>query len=102
MGHGIGRKFKYGIVASLFKTKFGPIVFKGNLRENIIKVSKFGYDGIELAIRKLESVNLGKIEKLINKYNLEVIAFGTGQIYFDDGLSFLMIESVREKKLSRE
>jgi len=33
---------KYGIVVSVSKTKFGPIVFKENLYENLIKAKELG------------------------------------------------------------
>ncbi len=40
---------KYVIVISVSKTKFGPVVFRGNLNENIVKASKMGYKGVEFA-----------------------------------------------------
>ena len=36
---------RYGIVVSVSKTKFEPIVFKENLYENLVKVKELGYDG---------------------------------------------------------
>ncbi len=38
---------KFGIVISMSKTKFGPVVFKENLTDNIIKTASMGYDGVE-------------------------------------------------------
>jgi sugar phosphate isomerase/epimerase len=79
---------KYSIVASVSNKGFGPVVFKGNLKASILKAKKLGYEGIELAIKKPDSINLRKLEKLVNKHDLEVVAIGTGQIYSDYGLSF--------------
>lgn len=79
---------KYGIVISVSKTKFGPVVFKENLKENIIKAASMGYGGVELAIRKPESLDIREVKCLLGKYNLKVISLGTGQIYGKEGLSF--------------
>ena len=65
---------KYGIVISVSKTKFGPVVFKENLSENIIKAASLGYDGVELAIRNPETLNVTEVDKLVQKYDLEVLA----------------------------
>ena len=79
---------KYGIVISVSKTKFGPIVFKENLAENIKKAASIGYNGVELAIRKPEALKIAEVDKLIHKHNIEVLAIGTGQIYGEEGLNF--------------
>ncbi len=86
---------KYGIVISVSKTKFGPVVFKGNLIENIIKASKLRYDGVELAVRKLEAFKINEVKDLIKKYSLAVLSIGTGQNYGEEGLSF----SNQDKKI---
>ena len=79
---------KYGIVISVSKTKFGPVVFKENLNENIIKAAGIGYDGVELAIRKPEALKIAEVDKLIEKYDIDILAIGTGQIYGEEGLNF--------------
>jgi len=79
---------KFGIVISVSKTKFGPVVFKENLNENMIKAASMGYDGVELAIRKPEVLKLKEVDELIQKYKLKVLAIGTGQIYGEEGLNF--------------
>jgi 5-keto-L-gluconate epimerase len=79
---------KYGIVISVSKTKFGPIVFKENLAENIKEASNLGYSGVELAIRKPEVIKINEVDKFLRKYSMEIISVGTGQIYFEEGLSF--------------
>ena len=93
---------KFGIVISVSKTKFGPVVFKENLNENISKAASMGYDGVELAIRKPEALRLKEIDKLILKYNLKVLAIGTGQIYGEEGLNFSdPIREIRDTTVER-
>jgi len=93
---------KYGIVISVSKTKFGPVVFKENLTENIIKAASLGYDGVELAIKKPEALKMGDVDTLIRKYNIGVLAIGTGQIYGEEGLNFSdQNKNIREKAVER-
>jgi len=93
---------KYGIVVSVSKTKFGPVVFKENLNENIIKASNMGYGGVELAIRKPEAVNTKEVARLTDKYGLEVLSIGTGQIYGEEGLNFSDPDKdIRKKAVER-
>lgn len=93
---------KYGIVISVSKTKFGPVVFKENLTENIIKAASLGYDGVELTIRKPEALKIEEVDKLIQKYDIEVLAIGTGQIYGEEGLNLSdQNKSIREKAVKR-
>ena len=79
---------KFGIVISVSKTKFGPVVFKENLTDNIIKAASMGYDGVELAIRDPKAIKISKVLELLDKYNMKVLSVGTGQIYVEDNLSF--------------
>ncbi|PKP61496.1 hypothetical protein CVT91_03005 [Candidatus Atribacteria bacterium HGW-Atribacteria-1] len=93
---------KYGIVISAANTQFGELILKENLESNIAKASEFGYDGIELAVKDVKSLNIGKLHKLLDKYNLEMPVMGTGQIFFDDGLSFSNSkEEIRNEAVKR-
>ena len=93
---------KYGIVISVSKTKFGPVVFKENLNENIIKASNMGYSGVELAIRKPEAVNTKEVARLTDKHGLEVLSIGTGQVYGEEGLNFSDPDKdIRKKAVER-
>jgi len=93
---------KYGIVISVSKTRFGPVVFKEDLEDNIVKASQFGYDGVELAIRKPEELNIHGVEKLIDRHGLEIISIGTGQIYGEEGLNFSDTDAdIRDKAVER-
>jgi 5-keto-L-gluconate epimerase len=79
---------KYSIVISVSKTRFGPVVFRDNLIENMKKAKNIGYDAVEFAVREPESVDIPKVKKELEKNDLFVPAVGTGQIYFDENLSF--------------
>jgi len=93
---------KYGIVVSVSKTKFGPVVFKENLSENIIKAASMGYDGVELAIRNPGDLKLSEVDEVIQKHNIEVLAIGTGQMYVEEGLNFSDKDrNVRKDAVSR-
>ena len=93
---------EFGIVISVSKTKFGPVVFKENLEENIIKAARLGYGGVELAIRDPKAISTAKVLKLLAKYNIKVISVGTGQIYGEEGLSFSDPDKdIREKAVKR-
>ena len=79
---------KFAVVISVSKTRFGPIVFRENLIENIRKAKKLGYDGVEFAIRETHTIDPSEIIKTIDELDLEIPAVGTGQIYLEEGLSF--------------
>jgi len=79
---------KKSIVISTQQTKFSALAFKEDLKENIKKVSEFGFDGVELAVRDPKYLDKEKVIQLINDYHLEVPAIGTGQAWGEEGLSF--------------
>ena len=79
---------KYAIVISASKTKFGPVVFREDLENNIIKAKEIGYDGIEIAVKNPGAVNINRVKKVWETSGMDILAIGTGQIYFDDGFSF--------------
>ena len=63
------------------------VVFRG-IEESIPLAANLGYDGIELALKKPDEVNLQKIDQLLTDNNLEVSCISTGQVYADMGYSF--------------
>lgn len=93
---------KFALVISVSKTKFGPVVFRGNLIENIKKAKNLGYDGVEFAIRETNKINPLEIIKTTDMLHLEIPAIGTGQIYLEEGLSFSSRnKDVRNKAVKR-
>ena len=49
------------------------------MAENIKKIKDLGYDGVELAVRDPESLNLNELQSLLSTNHLPVPALGTGQ-----------------------
>lgn len=63
------------------------VVFRG-LKESIIKASKLGYDGVELALKSPDEVNKAELTQWLRDNNLEVSAISSGQVFAARGLSF--------------
>ncbi len=80
---------KLGIVLSTQAAKFSALAYKGQLAENAAKISRLGFDGIELAIRDPQLVDQSEIKSILNELNLTVPAIGTGQAFGEEGLSFV-------------
>ena len=93
---------KLGIVLSTQAAKFSALAYKGQLTENATKISRFGFDGIELAIRDPQLVDQAEIKSLLNELDLTVPAIGTGQAYGEEGLSFVNPDAnIRHKAIER-
>jgi sugar phosphate isomerase/epimerase len=79
---------KLGIVISTQPTKFSALRYDENLESGIANAAALGYDGVELAVREPELLNVELVKKLLTKYSMEVPAIGTGQAFVEEGLSF--------------
>lgn len=79
---------KHSIVLSTQPAQFQAATFKGDLEENLKIIASLGYDGVELAIRDPQLIDLDSVDQLIQKYRLAVPAIGTGQAWGEEGLSF--------------
>ena len=79
---------KKSIVVSTQQTKFSALAFKEDLEINVKKISEFGFDGVELAVRDPKYLDVEKVIQMVNEANLEVPAIGTGQAWGEEGLSF--------------
>lgn len=78
------------------KTKFGPLLFPGELEIGISELSRCEYDGIELSLRTPADVEKEYLFNLLDRYKLELLAIATGQSYLEDGLSLFHHE--KEKR----
>ncbi|MCD6309307.1 MAG: sugar phosphate isomerase/epimerase [Candidatus Eremiobacteraeota bacterium] len=93
---------KLSIVISISGAEFSAVVFKESHEMAIEKAAKLGYDGVELAVRDPAIVNIRRLKDLLEKYNLEVPALGTGQAYGEEGLSLTdPDEHIRKKAIER-
>ncbi len=79
---------KLSIVVSTQQAQFQAATFQGDLEANLARVASFGYDGVELAIRDPNLVDVENLEALVSRVNLRVPAIGTGQAWGEEGLSF--------------
>jgi len=93
---------KYSIVISTSKTKFGPVIFKENLKENILKAKRYGYDGVEITTRDIKNLNIKETKELLTSQGLIPVSLGTGQIYVDEKLSFTSLDKkIRNQAVER-
>ena len=79
---------KLSIVLSTHAAQFEAVTFKGDFDSNIAKIADWGYDGVELAIRDPNLVDVDELDRMISSYGLQVPDIGTGQAWGEEGLSF--------------
>ncbi len=100
--NGIIELMKLSIVLSTQPASFSALAYKGHVEENIKKIKDLGYDGVELAVRNPELLEIGTIQSLLKNHNLSVPAIGTGQAFGEEGLSFTHPdEEIRVKAIQR-
>jgi len=93
---------KLSIVLSTQQTQFQAATFSGGMEANLEKIAGLGYQGVELAIRDPNLVDITKLADLLKKNKLVVPAIGTGQAWGEEGLSFTDPDpSVRSKAIDR-
>ncbi len=93
---------KKSFVVSTQLTNFNAVALKSNLKENLHRLSKLGFEGVELAVRNPAEIDINNIKKTVDAYNLEITAIGTGQAWGDEGLSFTEPElEIRKKAVER-
>jgi sugar phosphate isomerase/epimerase len=79
---------KLSIVLSTQIARFAPVAFKGDLVSNVAKIAGMGYDGVELAIRNPELMDVDDLINIVSAHGLEIPAIGTGQAWGEEGLSY--------------
>jgi sugar phosphate isomerase/epimerase len=79
---------KLSIVLSTQAAQFQAVAFKGDLEANVAKIAKWGYDGVELAIRDPNLIDGDALLRIVSEHGLAVPAIGTGQAWGEEGLSF--------------
>ena len=93
---------KMSIVISTQQAGFKAMAYQGEIAENLRKINDLGYDGVELAVRNPETLNLVELHALLAETGLIVSALGTGQAYGEEGLSFTHPdEIVRQAAINR-
>lgn len=93
---------KLSIVYSTHQTQFQAATLSGSLEENLSRIAKLGYHGVELAIRDPNLVDINNLDTILKKSGLKVPAIGTGQAWGEEGLSFTDPDhSIRKKAVDR-
>ena len=78
------------------------LAYKGEFEQVLKKMVKWGYHGIELMVKNPREFNQAKLVKLTRMYNLEVPVICTGEVYGEDGLSFMDVdETIRKLAIQR-
>jgi 5-keto-L-gluconate epimerase len=68
-------------------TKFGPLVFSGDLGLAMQQATRLGYQGLELNLRDSRALDQDHLLAELSRLGLAAPSIGTGQAYFADGLS---------------
>lgn len=89
---------KIGISISPIKSKFGPLLFSGNLNRGLEVAHLLGFDGVELSLLDSKSLDYEWLIKKLEKLNLNVFAIATGQTYYSDGYSLYSYEDSKRRK----
>ena len=93
---------KLGIVISSQPSSFSALPFTEGIAENVAKVKKLGYDGVELAVRNPDQLNMEMLISLLEEHQMSVPAIGTGQVFLEEGLSFVSTDpDLRQKAIDR-
>lgn len=79
---------KTSIVLSTHAASFSAVAYQGDFEANVGRIAALGYDGIELAVRDPELLDVGLVQETLARHGLAVPAIGTGQAFSEEGLSF--------------
>lgn len=74
------------------------VVFRG-FEKYIPRAASLGYDGVELALRRVTEIDERKLERLLTQNNLEVSCISTGQVYADGGLILTHDDSLKRTEV---
>jgi sugar phosphate isomerase/epimerase len=93
---------KLSIVLSTHAAQFQAVAFKGDFQENVAKIAKWGYEGVEIAIRDPSLVDVDELIQVVSAYDLIVPAIGTGQAWGEEKLSLTSRDpAVRTQAIER-
>jgi sugar phosphate isomerase/epimerase len=74
------------------RTKFGPLLFPGELGLALATLSELGYQGVELSLRTKDDLDRRAFVKSLQANKLRLFSIATGQSYVEDGLSLFASE----------
>lgn len=79
---------KTSIVLSTHAASFSAVTYQGDFEANLGRIAALGYDGVELAVRDPDLLDVGFVHATLARHGLAVPAIGTGQAFSEEGLSF--------------
>lgn len=62
------------------------VVYRG-FETCIPKAARLGFQGVELALKRADEVNMNRLRELLDENEMEVSCISTGQVYADGGLT---------------
>lgn len=65
---------------------------------SVRKASEYGYDGVELALKRADDIDSEKLREWLSKYQIEVSCISTGQVFSDLGLYFTHPDSEKREE----
>jgi len=93
---------KLSIVLTTQPTQFQAVAFKGDLAGNIARIASWGYDGVEVAVRQPQLLDVDSLLALAAQHGLAIPAIGTGQAWGEEGLSYTdPDEATRQAAIAR-
>jgi sugar phosphate isomerase/epimerase len=94
-------KLSYTVATPEIKSS-NVLAYKGEFKQILQKMVNWGYQGIELMVKDPRKFDQAKIVQLIRMHNLEVPAVCTGEVFGEDGLSFMDVdEAIRKLAIQR-
>lgn len=82
------------------KAKDSAFVVWRGFEESIRKASEYGYDGVELALKRADDIDRAKLRSWLSNNHMEVSCITTGQVFADLGLYFTHPDrEMREKTI---
>lgn len=73
------------------------VVWRG-FEESIRKASEYGYDGVELALKRAGELDRAQLRRWLADYHMEVSCITTGQVFADLGLYFTHPDPEKRKE----
>jgi len=77
-------------------------MYRGNIRENIEKLSKLGYEGVEISLRDPKIIKKEELKEALKKNSMTLTTLGTGQADASEVITFINPDkTVRKAAVNR-
>jgi sugar phosphate isomerase/epimerase len=79
--------WRTSIATAAVRTGFGPLLYTGRLAEAARVAAELGHEGVEVALKSPQELDAAKLQSLLSKYGLKLVAIGSGRGFLEDGLT---------------